>query len=186
MQTPITLVTGNPNKLRELTAIAPAGFAFTNQKVELEEIQSLDLRAIVEDKVRRAYDRLKTPVIVEDVSAELASLHGLPGPFIKFFEERLGRGALYTLSKTQNDRLTIRCIAAYYDGQKILYGEGAIEGTVVAPRGQNGFGFDCVLVPDTQPTGDTEPRTVAEMTDDEKNAISHRAQALRALITQLA
>lgn len=65
----------------------------------------------------------------------------------------------------------------------MLFGEGIVEGTITAPRGENGFGFDCVVVPDGQPGG--AKRTVAEMSDDEKNAISHRAQAMRNLLSQL-
>jgi non-canonical purine NTP pyrophosphatase (RdgB/HAM1 family) len=183
MDTPITLVTGNAHKLRELMAIAPDGLDFTSQKLDLDEIQSLDLHEVVEDKVRRAYDALGTPVIVEDVSAGLKSLNGLPGPFIKFFEQQLGRGALYTLSKDPTDRLTIHCIAAYFDGEKLLFGEGTMEGDLVAPRGENGFGFDCVIEPDDQPSD--KRRTVAEMSDDEKNTISHRSQAMRDLLVQL-
>jgi inosine triphosphate pyrophosphatase len=179
----ITLVTGNPNKLRELTDLAPDSLNFSSAAVELEEIQSLDLQAILEHKLRQAYAEVGSPVIAEDVSAELASLNGLPGPFIKFFGQRLGSGALYTLSKVANDRVAIRCLAGYYDGQKLLFGEGVLRGTITAPRGENGFGFDPVVVPDNQPAG--AQRTVAEMTAEEKNAISHRGQAFRNLLRQL-
>lgn len=85
----ITLVTGNPNKLRELQLIAPASMKFASRSVNLTEIQSLDMREIVEDKVKRAYDIIKAPVIVEDVSAGLDDLAGLPGPFYKFFRDEL-------------------------------------------------------------------------------------------------
>ncbi len=179
----ITIVTGNPNKLRELSALAPDGFELSNQALELDEIQSLDLQKIVEDKLRRAYEKVGSAVIVEDVSAGLDSLKGLPGPFIKFFEQQLGRGALYALSKQPDDKVTIRCIAGYYDGTTMHFGEGVILGTITAPRGENGFGFDCVVVPDGQLSG--ELRTVAEMTDEEKNAISHRAKAFKSLFQTL-
>lgn len=182
----ITLVTGNANKLRELQAIAPAGLKFANQQVDLPEIQSLDLRAIVEDKARRAYQVVGGPVIVEDVSAELDCLQGLPGPFIKFFHERLGNDALFRLSDNTNNRLTIRCNAAYYDGQRLLIGEGIVTGKAVEPRGSNGFGFDGVFMPDRQDDTPADgQRTVGEMSEDEKNAISHRALAMRNLLQQL-
>lgn len=168
-------------------AIAPASWHLTSEKIDLDEIQSLDSQAILEHKLRQAYQTVNKPVIVEDVSAELASLNGLPGPFIKFFEERLGRGALYTLSKVVNDTVTIRCTAGFFDGQDFIFGEGLIEGTVTAPRGDNGFGFDCVVVPagQTVQAGDL-PRTMAEMSADEKNAVSHRAKAFHNLFAQLA
>ncbi len=181
--TPVVFVTGNQNKLNELVAIAPDVLKFSSQKIDLDEIQSLDLREIVEHKARQAYQLVQQPVMVEDVSAELASLNGLPGPFIKFFEQQLGRGALYSLSKAPNDAIIIRCVAGYFDGQHMLFGEGVVEGIITAPRGENGFGFDCVVIPANQPDG--QSRTVAEMSAEEKNAISHRARAFQDLFTQL-
>jgi non-canonical purine NTP pyrophosphatase (RdgB/HAM1 family) len=175
----ITLVTSNPNKLRELQAIAPADLQFTSRAIDLPEIQSLDLREIVEDKAKRAYEIVDEPVVVEDVSCGLDSLHGLPGPFFKFFEKTLGKHALLELSKEPNAHVTIRCLAAFYDGTNLLFGEGTILGTVVEPRGENGFGFDFTVVPKG------ESRTMAEMTPDEKNAISHRGQAFRNLLEQI-
>lgn len=175
----ITLVTGNPSKLKELQALAPAGLTITARKLDLPEIQSLDVHEVVEDKVRRAYAQIKGPVIVEDVSAALDELQGLPGPFFKFFEKALGKRALLILAKSAEPRATIRCVAAYYDGDVMLFGEGIITGRVVEPRGERGFGFDFTVVPDG------ETRTMAELTMEEKNAISHRGQAMRHLLAQL-
>lgn len=175
----ITIVTGNPGKLKELKALAAEEFNFTMRDINLDEIQSLDLREIVEDKARRAYAIVKAPVIVEDVSAGLDHLGGLPGPFFKFFEKTLGKEAFLKISSEPDPKVTIRCLAAYYDGSTILYGEGVVRGTVVEPRGENGFGFDFVVVPHG------ETRTMAQMTPQEKNGISHRGQAFRALIRQL-
>lgn len=179
MMKTITLVTGNPNKLRELQAIAPAGLQFDSKAVDLTEIQSLDLREIVEDKVRRAYDVVGGPVIVEDVSAGLDELEGLPGPFFKFFKDKLGEDALLKLAKKPGAAVTICCLAAYYDGKQMLFGEGVIHGKVVEPRGENGFGFDPVVVPEG------EIRTMAEMSAEEKNALSHRGKAFRHLLEKL-
>src|SRR4051812_34130478 len=112
----ITLVTGNPNKLRELTALAPPGFKFATKKIDLHEIQSMDLRTIIEDKAKRAYEHIKGPIIVEDVSAGLDDLGGLPGPFYKFFRQQMGDNILLTLAAVSSNKITVRCLAAYYDG----------------------------------------------------------------------
>jgi len=189
----ITVVTGNPNKLREITAIAPTDLELTAQKINLDEIQSLDLQEIVTHKLKQAYALVQKPVVVEDVSAELTDLGGLPGPFVKFFIEKLGRDALFKLAKAgtvlptadaqttdANPAVAIRCLAGYYDGTTMLFGEGVVRGTVVEPRGVNGFGFDSTVVP----AGET--RTVAEMSEEEKNEISHRAQAMRNLFGAIA
>ena len=67
------------------------------------------------------------------------------------------------------------CVAAWPDGRE-LHAEGALEGVITeAPRGDQGFGYDPVF----QPEG--ESRTYAELSEAEKNAISHRARAARAL-----
>ena len=175
----ITLVTGNPNKLRELQALAPPEMDIVSRSIDLPEIQSMDVREVVTDKVRRAYAAVGGPVIVEDVSTGLDELHGLPGPFFKFFEKALGKRTLPILSSGPNPTATIRCIAAYYDGENMLFGEGVIRGHVVEPRGTNGFGFDYTVIPNGQ------SRTMAEMTLDEKNAISHRGSAYRTLLAQI-
>ena len=70
-------------------------------------------------------------------------------------------------------------VAGYFDGKTMLFGEGIVRGTVTAPRGDNGFGFDSTVIPEG------ESRTVAEMTTEEKNQISHRAQAMRKLFATI-
>jgi non-canonical purine NTP pyrophosphatase (RdgB/HAM1 family) len=177
----ITLVTGNPNKLREYEALLPAHnqIAFTTRALDLPEIQSLDLEKIIREKLLAAYAEIGGPVVVEDVSAGLGSLAGLPGPFIKFFEQRLGSDALHQISRAESDVATIICAIGYYDGQIMSFSEGRLVGRVVAPRGDGGFGFDSVIIPEG------ETRTLAEMTAAEKNAISHRAQAIKALVERL-
>ncbi len=180
MQT-ITLVTGNNNKVREYEALLPknTNIAFVTRKIDLAEIQSLDLEVIVRDKLQRAYEMVREPVIVEDVAAGLVSLGGLPGPFMKFFEQKLGDTALFTLAKQPGEPVIIVCISGYYDGAKIVVGVGELRGKVVPPRGTNGFGFDSVVVPE----GETQ--TMAEMSDEKKNSISHRGKAVKALLDQL-
>lgn len=178
MQT-ITIVTGNPGKLRELQAMAEGFLDFGVHDLDLAEIQSLDLEEVVKDKLLRAYERLKAPVIVDDVSAGLDELNGLPGTFIKFFNQRLGGDALYKLANRREAPVTVRCVAAYYDGSSMVLGNGEIHGTVVSPRGTNGFGFDVCIVP----AG--ESLTMAEMTETEKMQVSHRGRAFRDLLEQL-
>lgn len=175
---PITLVTGNPNKLTELQAVFPASLNLTSQKLELDEIQSLDLHEIIRHKLRQAYAQLQSPVIVEDVSAELEKLNGLPGPFIKFFEERLGRGALHTLAG--EGVVKIICTMGYYDGTQEIIVDGVLNGRIVAPREGEGWGFDFVLVPDGH------DKTFSEMGPEGKNTLSHRYKATMLMADKLA
>src|SRR5579871_2048666 len=147
MQT-ITIVTGNPGKVRELQAMAMGKLNFKMHDIDINEIQSLDLDEIVTAKAKAAYSRVKSPVIVDDVSAELKSLNGLPGPFIKFFNKEIGGDSLLKISKDPHEVVTLICVTGYYDGHKMVLGKGEIKGTLVPPRGVNGFGFDPVIIPD--------------------------------------
>lgn len=174
------LVTGNPGKLRELQAIFPMSVKLRARELDLSEIQSMDSEEIIRDKLDRAFAEIKKPVIVEDVSVELGCLNGLPGPFIRYFEERLGRGALHELTRHYDDKSVLaRCTMGYFDGEDRYIVHGEMRGTVVAPRGENGFGFDFVFVAEGQ------TKTNAELSPEEKNKISHRARAVEQLVKAL-
>jgi non-canonical purine NTP pyrophosphatase (RdgB/HAM1 family) len=175
----ITIVTGNPGKLKEWRRLFPADFQLETADIDLDEIQSMDLEAIVVDKAQRAYAMLGKPVVVEDVSAGLDKLGGLPGPFIKYFELNLGMDALFQLTEHEGDPATVVCMVAYYDDTTTLVARGDIHGSVVSARGENGFGFDKVFMPDGH------DKTYGEMAPHEKDAISHRSKAIRQLVAQL-
>lgn len=68
----ITFITGNQKKADSL--IKFLGLPILHQKIELEELQSLDLKVIVEHKVKQAYEKIGKPVLVEDVSLEFTAL----------------------------------------------------------------------------------------------------------------
>ena len=125
------------------------------------------------------------PAIADDTGLEVDALGGAPGVHAARYA---GPGASYAdnvakllreLAGVPAPRRSARfrtvCVAAW-PGGKELHAEGALEGVVrEVPRGTNGFGYDPVFVP----AGET--RTFAELTEAEKNAISHRARAVKAL-----
>ncbi len=176
----VTLVSGNAGKLVEWKRLFPDNFILETADIDLDEIQSMDLMAIIADKARRAYERIGKPVLVEDVSAGLVKLGGLPGPFIKYFELSLGMDALYQLAEQSGDSAIVTCTVAYFDGATLIAAQGDTVGTVVPARGTNGFGFDACFVPDG---GD---KTYGELRPSEKDAVSHRGKAIAALVKQLA
>ena len=174
----LTLVTGNPGKLAEWRRIVPKQYELEALDVDLTEIQSLDSRKIAADKARRAYEVVGKPVIVEDLAAGLDVLNGLPGPFIKFFQQELGKNALYSLAG-RGTAATVSCTVCHFDGTNYTYGEGIVHGHVVPATGDNGFGFDFCFVPHGQ------AKSFAQMTPAQKDAISHRRLAIDDLLAQL-
>ena len=146
MMMDVVFITGNQHKADYFAKLM--GLPIAHQKVELDELQSLDLHEIVEHKARRAYEAVKRPVIVEDVSLEFAALGGLPGPFIKFFIEQAGTEACCQLLDSFADRsATIRCTFGYYDGEHVELFDSTLAGTISdQPRGDNGYGFDRIFI----------------------------------------
>jgi inosine triphosphate pyrophosphatase len=176
----ILLVTGNAHKLKEWQRAMPAGVDFSSIDLDLPELQSDNPTEIVTDKARRAFEVIGKPVIVEDVSAGLVELGGLPGPFVKFFMKKLGQGALYQLAGRQDGApALVSCAATYYDGNKTISVSGDVKGRIVAPRGDSTFGFDVTFVPDGY------EQTYAEMDAELKGRISHRALAIKNLLAAL-
>ncbi len=144
--TAVTFITGNQAKADYLAKYL--GFPVTHHKLNLDEIQSLDLQKIVEHKVKQAYDALRRPVIVEDVSLEFTALGRLPGPFIKFFLEEVPLETICQLLDGMDRTAVARCVFGYYDGQKLQFFEGQLDGQIAAqPAGRGGFGWDKLFIP---------------------------------------
>lgn len=143
----ITFITGNQNKADYLARYLD--IPIKHQKIDLDEIQSLDLKEIVEHKVRQAYDKIRSPVIVEDVSLEFEALHGLPGPFIRFFVDNVPFETICSMVGGENRRATAKCVFGYYDGQKLELFEGGLNGKIAeAPTGEGGYGWDKIFIPE--------------------------------------
>lgn len=175
----ITFVTGNQNKAKEVAAIM-AGVDMEARPVDLPEIQSLDLRVIVEAKARAAYGAVGSPVMVEDVSFEIAALGGFPGPFVKFWNKTVGYERGVEIARLFGDcRATARCGVGFFDGDRRLYTEGVINGSLVPRGGESDFGFDPFFVPDGS------DQTYAKMGVERKNATSHRFLAFTAMRKKL-
>lgn len=143
----VTFITGNQSKADYLAKYLE--HPVHHQKVDLDEIQSLDLRTVVEHKVRQAYEILQTPVLVDDVALEFAALGQLPGTFIRFYVDTV---PLDTICRTLDglDRAaTAKAVLGYYDGNEITYFEGSLGGRIAEhPAGERGFGWDKIFIPE--------------------------------------
>ena len=141
-------------------------------------------------KARAVATALEVPAVADDSGIEVDALGGAPGPRSARFAgeaasdaENLAKllgaiGGVPSVDRTAR----YRCVAAIaWPGGPELVAEGVCEGTLVTgPRGEGGFGYDPAFVP----AGGS--RTMAELADEEKDAISHRGHAFRALRALLA
>lgn len=176
----ITFVTGNEKKVTELNRIL--GRNFDHEKLDLPELQSLDLQEVVTAKAQAAYAALGKPVIVEDTSLTFHALGKLPGTFIKFFAEELNYDGLCDLLHTKEDRsATVRACIALADGSNVQTFMGECDGTITyTPHEGEGFGFDCIFIPQGY------AQTWSEMDNSVKDSMSHRARAVEKFAVYLA
>jgi len=167
----LKFVTGNPNKIREAQDIL--GFELDHAEIDLEEIQTYDIRTAVTAKVNQAWDILKCPVMVEDSGLIFTSWNGLPGALVKWFEKTVGCSGLLRMLKDFDDRKAFAvCMVAIHDGNEVSVAEGRVHGQISeSMKGKNGFGWDVIFIPEGF------SQTYAEMDPEDKNSISHRRLA---------
>jgi XTP/dITP diphosphohydrolase len=179
---PFVFVTGSRGKAAEAAvALGRHVGSLETVALDLPEIQSLDLLAVLRAKGEAAWERLGRPLVVEDAALELAALHGFPGPLVKWMLAATGAEGLARVATALGDTAAVaRCALLYRDARGIVVGEGATAGRLVLPgRGGHGFGWDPVFAP----AGG--PRTYAEMEPIEKDRVSHRGKAWRDLTAKL-
>lgn len=167
-------VSGNQHKVDQLAKWL--GASVEHMKLDLDEIQSLDLAEVVDHKVRQAYAAAKRPVVVEDVAVTFTAMGRLPGPFIKWFLEEVGLDGLVRIADSLEDRQAVASICyAYYDGENVAYFSHDIPGSIATePRG-DAFGWNPIFIPDGS------DKTYAEMTAEEVRPYSMRFQAIEKL-----
>lgn len=144
--------------------------------VEKVEVQDDDVAYIAKRAVGHLcphYDY----VVVDDTGLYIEALGGFPGPYAEYVYRTIGlEGVLRLLSGIDNRRATFRCAAAICVGGEVRVFVGEVNGEIShTPRGAGGFGYDPIFIPEGY------FKTYAELGDEVKNKISHRAKAFRAL-----
>lgn len=144
----ITFITWNQNKADYLSKYL--GYPVDHLKLDLDEIQSMNLNEIVERKVRQAYDLIKKPVIVEDVSLEFIALWWLPWPFIKFFVDKVPFEIICSMIPTWLTRKAVaKCVFWYFDWESLKLFEGNLDWEITnKPSGNSGYWWDNIFIPD--------------------------------------
>ena len=180
----INFVSGNKNKLRELSDIFNQNFKDIEIKqldIDLPELQGSP-EDIVKGKLKLALEKAKKlegPVLVEDTSLCFNAYGGLPGAYIKYFLKAIKPEGLYKMACAFKDHSAYA--QSIYGLQKNQKDEphlfiGKTDGEIVSPKGDNNFGWDPCFKPKNY------KETYAEMDEEEKNKISHRGKSTNAMI----
>lgn len=188
----LVTATANPGKLAEIEVLLAGVVELLPRPADVPDIVE-DAGTLVGNarlKARAICAATGLPAVADDTALEVAALGGAPGVDTAFFAgpdatDADNRAKLLRELEQAGDRSAVfRTVAlvAYPDGSEVV-AEGVCAGTIATEeRGARGFGFDPLFVPD-----DGDGRTFAEMTAEEKHAVSHRGRAfhnLRALLQQ--
>lgn len=171
----LILVSSNPNKGIEAERIL--GQPLLRVSISLPEIQAASVEDIARHKLEQARSKGYGRLIVEDVSLGFDELGNFPGPYVRWLLEAAGGKGLGAIAYALLNRTACaQCCVAFWDGTtpRIFMGETTGQ-VLVAPRGDQHFGWDAWF----QPEGSA--KTFAEMSDEEKDKVSHRGKAYRKL-----
>ena len=165
-------ITSNPDKAKHMSRLL--GFPISEIATEIPEIQSLNLHEVIEHKTKTAYELVKKPLFVDDVSLVITQMKGLPGPFIKYFISSLGTEKICRMVDLFPSREAVaQAMIGYHNGKNMHFFLGEVKGIISEhPSGHRGFGWDEIFIPD----GYTQIR--AEMNEEDYDTTSPRKVAL--------
>lgn len=179
----LTFVTSNDAKVAEAEAVLDR--ELKHVAYDYPEQQADSVRAVAIAGAEAAYTALDCPVVVDDTGLSIVTLDGFPGPYAAYVEETLGIETVSELAAGSEATFVtaLGCVVpgtiaptdiptletTTRDDYTVVSLLGTVSGTIVAPRGNNGFGYD--------PIFEVDDRTLAERSQEEKTALSHRGQA---------
>lgn len=193
----LVVASANVDKAAEIAAILGTvpGLLLVPRPTEVPDVEETGdtLEANARLKARALCEATGLAALADDTGLEVEALGGAPGVYSARFA---GEGATYadnvakmlaelakvgvTDAAARRARFATVAFIAYPDGTE-LWVEGEVVGTVTPDaRGDGGFGYDPIFAPDGY-----DGRTFAQMTPDEKHAVSHRGRAFRALADRL-
>ena len=197
MQKEIILASNNKNKLREMKEIlGELGFNVISQSeaginLDVEETgKTFKENAYL--KAKAIYDYSRKPTFADDSGLEVDALNGEPGIYSARYagenatDEDKRKKVLDLLSDVEDPNRTGRfiCCICYIDeeGKERFFQESSEGKIIKEERGDNGFGYDPIFL---YTEDENNNKTFAEMTDEEKNAVSHRGRAVRDFVDYL-
>ena len=190
-QRELVCATANPGKVAEIAGLLPNGWTLLPRPNSVGDVveDSGTLVGNARLKARAILAATGKPAVADDTGLEVAALGGAPGVDTAVYagegcsdadNRRKLLGALSGVTDRAARFVTV-VLVAWPDGSETIV-EGVCNGRIAEDeRGDRGFGFDPLFVPD-----DGDGRTFAQMTAEEKNAVSHRGRAFRGLAAELA
>ena len=170
------MVTSNSHKAEEIKSYFEGLIDVEHVCLECPEYRHDDVGEIARNKASYAFSQVKKPLIVDDTAFCIDALSGFPGPYAAYVFQKLGnKGILKLMEGEENKSAHFETAIAYADSSGIRVFHGIMSGTLVEPRGREGFGYD--------PIFEYQGKTLAEIPIIEKSRISHRAMALANLRT---
>lgn len=185
----MVLATNNPGKLKEIKEILKDYelYSLKEKGLAIDVLEDADtFYGNALKKAQTIYNLVKEPVIADDSGLCITALDDFPGVLTHRFlgedatNDARNSALIEMLSDpTLNREAKVVCDLVYYDGNNTLVGEGTLKGKIASfPRGENGFGFDAIFELENG-------KTLAELTSEEKNALSARYLACVDLLQQL-
>lgn len=158
--------------------LSDAGFECEMLDMEYPEIQSDTLEEVVKSALASLTGSVEGNFLIDDSGLFIQSLGGFPGVYSSYVYHTIGLdGILKILENVEEREAEFRCcFGLHWKGENRLF-EGVAEGFLTREKkGEGGFGYDPIFVP----AGGT--KTFAEMSNDEKNKLSHRGRALKKVL----
>ena len=189
MKKTIVVASGNKGKLKEIQEMLcdyeVRGYKEFDLDFEIEENgKTFFENALI--KAKAVSEALNMPALADDSGIVVEALGGMPGIYSARYagdgiDEHNNQLLLKNLQGVENRNAKFVCCMVYYmpDGN-IITASGETYGKVMqSPQGNNGFGYDCIFFSDDLQKG------LGVASDEEKNTISHRSRALKALMEKL-
>ncbi|AGN25918.1 hypothetical protein A3206_06740 [Candidatus Methanomassiliicoccus intestinalis] len=175
----LQVITSNLGKLNEFRTALP-NIEIIHNDVDCYEIQADTLEEVVNSCIDQLRSKKLNDFVLDDSGLFVDGLGGFPGVYSSYVLRTIGNEGLLKLMENTSDR-TARfksCVGACI-GSHIIIANGECQGKInFSQKGNGGFGFDPIFIPDGYDT------TFAEMTLEEKNKISHRGNSIRSFAEQ--
>lgn len=176
----IYFITGNKGKFSEVKEkLKSLDITVVQENLGYPEVQETSLKEVAGYGVEHIKKRFPHPFIIEDAGLFVDALEGFPGVYSKYVFFTIGcKGILKLLEDKKRRTAIFKSVYAYSESnKKPLFFIGECQGIIAKKeRGEGGFGYDPIFIPDS------ETKTFAEMSTEEKNTFSHRGKALDKLI----